>query len=275
MIKRFWFLVIVLGLTVVLWMPDAEAVPVTLTDFNSTAYIDSEYGMSQWTVDNVDHMYRQYFWYRLGATGGESDLSGLSPVVTQFAPNIAQIDYTDGLNGLTFMTMYSLYGGTAGSGTADIAEQIRIVNTGASAVDLHFFQYTDFDLGGTISDDYISGDLDSFTQGDYLSGGVFSETVATLADSFEPNTYPNLVWSLEDGSPTTLAYTSGTASMTGRLDYEWAFGWDIPLGPGGSVIISKDKVVHPMVPEPGMLILLGSGFVGLAAFARLKRRKTV
>ncbi len=44
---------------------------IVLTDDNSTAVFDlnSSDGMKDWTVDGVDHMQRQWFWYRVGSSG--------------------------------------------------------------------------------------------------------------------------------------------------------------------------------------------------------------
>ena len=64
----------------------AGAEVVELADNNSTAYINTDheegmvpddYGMIAWEVDGINHMYQQWFWYRVGLTGGESSISTL------------------------------------------------------------------------------------------------------------------------------------------------------------------------------------------------------
>ena len=50
----------------------ADAVTFTLTDLNSSAQINdaSQNGMFNWTVNGVNQLAQQWFWYRTGSTGG-------------------------------------------------------------------------------------------------------------------------------------------------------------------------------------------------------------
>ncbi len=47
----------------------AQAAPITLVDHNSSVTIDpdSQAGMHDWVVDGVDHLFQQWFWYRIGS----------------------------------------------------------------------------------------------------------------------------------------------------------------------------------------------------------------
>ena len=64
---------------------------VALTDANSSANIDpfstagvDFRGMNNWTVDGVNHMFQQWFWFRVGEGGPESR-------VTRRACSVARI----------------------------------------------------------------------------------------------------------------------------------------------------------------------------------------
>jgi hypothetical protein len=236
-----------------------------LTDLNSTAVIDPA-GASSWTVDGKNHLFDQLFFYRIGDTGGESSLGDIFTASSSLS-NFASFNYSGA--GFDVLVNYVLTGGSAGSGTADLAETIRIRNNGTSALSFHFFQYCDFDLVPNIGDD-IGRLTNANTVRQSDSGTTLSETVVTPVPShWEINTYPNTLFSLTNGSPTTLS--DGTSPL-GPGDITWAFQWDFNLAPGGTFIISKDKLIHP-VPLPPSVLLLGTGLLGVGLL-RFRRKNS-
>lgn len=245
-----------------LWgLPGAQAVTVTLSDFNSTATIDADTqaGMNSWVVDNVPMLYQQWFWYRIGNTA-EQSINTISPASVVSTGNFARLTYTNAT--LSVELVYSMLGGTTGSNTSDIAEQIRIRNLTRSGLDLHFFQYSDFDLGGFSNDTVriVSSTRVDQTDPQY----ALAETVVTPpASNWEANFYNNTLVALNDGVATDLNNNAGP--LTG--DATWAYQWDIVIPADGTFLISKDKRISP-APEPSMLLLLGAGLVGLGILRR-------
>jgi hypothetical protein len=254
---------------------NAAAAPVTLTDRNSSVIIDSatHAGMLNWTVDGTNHLSQQWFWYRLGASGPESPINTL-PVLgqvvtnTNFNAGVDTLAVRYGTGDFRVEIRYSLHGGTLGSGTADVSETIRFENHGATPLDVHFYQYNNFDLGGTPNDD-IAVRSNANTIQQYDAGSVFAETVSTpVADHFEIAMLPVTRAKLDDGIATTL---SDGSVVVGPGDLAWALEWDFTLAAGSSKIISKDKLVVPtqnQVSNPATLLLLGSGLFGTAVFVR-------
>lgn len=244
---------------------------VTLSDLNSTAKLDalSQSGMYQWTVDGQNQLNQQWFWFRVG-NAAEASINTIStPTITTY--NGTRGVTTTYANGqFSVQIDYLLTGGTAGSGTADIAETIRIINTSGSQLDFHFFQYSDFDLAGTPTDDSvmltpISG---KYYLSDQVQGASLMETVVTPpATRGEAALYSFTKDKLNDGVASDL----NNMNTAGPGDATWALQWDLSIAADGSVIISKDKRLQlALVPEPSALALLG---LGLAAFSIRKKRK--
>ncbi len=265
--KQLWKILGIVAL-VLLVAPQANSTVYTLTSGNSTANVDtgSSTGMYGWTIDGTSLLYQQWFWYRVGNTGGEHSVDSLGLIgATQPTSNILLADFGS-RSGLEINVSYLMTGGTAGSNVADVAETITIHNHGTSALDFHFFQYSDFDLNRrTLADEVtIDHSLRFVDQRPATlgSGPMLSETVLTGSHApshAEANFYANTLNSLMDGSPTTLNdhLTAGPGDVT------WAFQWDTVIGAGGAFIISKDKTVAP-VPEPATLALFGGIMVLLA-----------
>ncbi len=279
--------------------PAARAIPigdggpmiVPLEDENSKVAFDlfSGGGMQNWTVDGVVHLERQWFWWREGPEGGERPLSE-----DDFEVEDAAAFDTDGDADLdTLFARYvgadfevemrfSLMGGEPGTPWSDVVEQVRVENTSDRVLDLHFFQYADFDLADTPYDDEIwilgpaeEDDEDDevrnlVEQGDGALDLLESLTVMTpAAHRWQAGDATALLALLNDDDATTLDNTDYAMGVPGQLDPAWALQWRVPpLEPGVAVILSKDKLI---LPEPATLALVGLG--GAASLLARRRRR--
>ena len=255
----------------------ANAQIITLVDGGAVAQINagSQAGMFNWTIQGIPLLAQQWFWYRLGPTGPESSIDTIA------APTITLSSGTRGVTlGYASLQMlvqidYLLTGSApVASGqvaVSDIAETIRIQNTSAAPLDLHFYQYSDFDLG--------AGGGDTIQLGRNL-GGLFNEalqqfsTVAVSETVLSPGAnhgevglFPNTLNKLNNGVADTL---SDNAGPLGPADTTWAFQWDRILNPGSSLIISKDKNLSLVVPEPSAV-----GILSLCVAVAVWRRRSV
>ncbi len=260
----------------------APAQIVTLTDNNSVAQINvgSQQGMFYWAVQNTpsslqNQLHQQWFWYRVGAAGPEHSIDTLgAPVISGLTPSTLTTTYYDSLNRFNVAVTYTLQGGAFASGTSDITEQVRINNTSGSDLDFHFFQYSDFDLGGTPGGDSVTlfpSMLNGrINQSDQVSGATFVEVVNTPgANHGEAAFVPVTLTELNDANATVLNDILGPV---GPGDVAWALEWDRLIGVGGSLQISKDKQLGvEFVPEPSALALLSLGLIGYV----LHRRRLV
>jgi len=252
----------------------SQAQVFTLEDGNSRAQINagSSAGMFEWMVDGQNQLRQQWFWYRVGATGGESAINTLGlagfnlsthPVVT---PNQLTLNYTNAAFNLDLD--YVLTGGSVGSGVSTIGEGIRIFNRTATTLSLHLFQYSDFNLLGTATDSSLAlgrNNFNLFNEAFQTDGTTYFAEPANSpgANHGQVSAYPVLLNLLADGNPTTLNDDGGPL---GAGDLTWALQWDLEIPANGSVIISKTKFVT--VPEPTSAALLA---LGLGAWA-IRRR---
>ena len=253
----------------------SQAQIVTLTDNNSVAQVNtaSQAGMFNWSVNGQNQLAQQWFWFRVGATGPEASINTISaPTIT--TPNASTLYTSYANNSYGVQIKYSLTGGSAVSGKADMGESIVINNTSASALDFHFFQYSDFNLGGATGGQTVqlgknlSGLFNEALQ--TAPGVAFTETVLTPgANHGEAGLVNTTLVKLNDGTPTTL---NDNAGPVGPGDATWAFEWDLSIAPGSSALISKDKYIQLQpIPEPSSLALIS---LGLAGCALIKRRRS-
>jgi hypothetical protein len=293
----FWIAGIFIASAILLTAQSAHAVVVTLDNGNSRAVFHTEasdggiLGMNTWLVDGIDHMYEQWFWYRVGSQTREHRIDGTGPLVHTGSPTV-DLDfdtlpdfllatYTDSETIITpeqfrIQLRYGLTGGSALSNRSDMVEVIRVENRGPAPLNISLFQYVDFDLNNTAGDDsvQITGlPANTARQADPLL--QISETVVTPPPSrWTVGTFPGIRNSLDDAGITNLSNSSGPLFGT---DAEWAFQWDdtglFAIPPGGSILISKDKNIRPgVLPEPSSFVMAGLGVLVAVGYARWRRR---
>jgi hypothetical protein len=244
-------------------LPASAIVGSTLTDGNSSVTFNpaSSALMSSWIVDSVQQLKQQTFFYRVGSSGPELPLTGLTlGTVTASGTGSTggfttlDVPYTGA--GFTIDVTYVLTGGQAGSRGSAMNATIKVVNTSpTSPLDFHFFQYADFDLSGA-DQITINNGRDAFQTS---ALGHVSEVITTPLPSHHAAgllTDPSSIYSLlTDGLPTTLSDASGPSAAG---DATWAFEWDQSIAANGTLLISKSMSI---TPEPATLFLLGAGLV--------------
>jgi hypothetical protein len=269
--KFFLFGIVTFVLASSVWQSQAQIV--TLVNNNSIAQVNtgSSAGMFYWSVDGQNQLAQQWFWYRIG-NNAEAPINTISaPTIT--LPNAQTLYTTYGNVGYSVQVNYSLTGGLSGSGRSDIGESITINNYTAASLDFHFFQYSDFDLGGVTGGQTIQ-------LGKNL-GGFFNEAQqtgpgATLDESLtvaapgaqhgEANFFNATLVKLNNGVPDNL---NDNAGPLGPGDATWALQWDLLIAPGSSALISKDKYIQlSPIPEPSTLALISLGLAGIALRSR-------
>jgi hypothetical protein len=259
-----------LGLFTSVWQCQAGPAVLTLADGNSVAYVNtaSQDGMFNWSVNGLNQLNQQWFWYRVGNTAERSiDSIGVASI-SQSVANVGTVTYTS--SGIfSVATTYTLTGGTPiTSGASDIGEAIRINNLSGAPLDFHFFQYSDFNLGGTPGDDKTA--LGTSLGGLFNEALVWdtalamTETVDTVsapgANHGEVAAFGATLAKLNDVIPDVL---SDVAGPLGPAHNTWALEWDLNIAAGDSAILSLDKNLHTtLVPEPSSLTLISLGLIG-------------
>jgi len=242
-----------------------QAQVVTLNNGNSSASVDltvgNHGGMNNWTVDLVNQLSQQWFWYRVGNTAQATiDTVGNLSFTTP-NPNVLFSTYHN--TQFSIEVDYTLTGGSAGSGSSDINESIRVTNLTATSLDFHLYQFSHYKLGGitggataTLQKNGLGKFIGAF-QGN--SSIEFNETVATPGgDRGEANLSAATLLGELNGP----AYSLNDNLSAGPGDVGYALEWDNSILAGGGFIIGKDKSISP-VPEPTTLALLSVGLVAI------------
>lgn len=251
----------------------ANATTAILSNLNSTASIDtgSLSGMYNWNIDGANPLVTQQFWYRVGTSGGESSINTLTQ--TGFAYTDVDFDgfneralvkYTNTVSKFTLQVQTTLQGGSLGSKGSDIAEIITIKNVGTSALDFHFFMYTDFKLSLS-SNDKITF-LNSTTALQTNVNGAFITTIASasgITSSNEAALFPTLFTSLTNSTPTILSGVLGPLTGDATFGYEW----DVSIAVNGTLTVTVDKNAMA-IPEPSSMVLALGGFILLGVLGR-------
>jgi len=244
---------------------------ITLADKNSVAQVNlgSQAGMFNWTADGQNQLVQQWFWYRVG-NNPEASINTIGGL-TFSTPDARSLNSTYDNGSYAVTISYLLTGFSPGSGVSDIAETISILNRTGAPLEFHFFQYSDFDLGGAGNDTIqlgknLRGQYNEASQSD--PAVALTETVVTPgANHGEAAFFNTTLAKLNNGVADNL---NDNVGPVGPGDVTWALQWDFSIAPGSSVGISKDKYLHILaIPEPSALALLAVG--GAALILRRRR----
>lgn len=255
----------------VITAPNSHAWDYTLTNGNSSVKIlaDKVRGMSDWTVDGVPQLWEQSFFYRKGNSGGEKSIANLALNWAEQTSENSLTTLYEKAGQFNIEITYTLFGGAEGSSASTIGEQIKITNLSGNLLNFHFFQFVDFDLGGSHENDTLQLGQDIsglYTSAYQNKGNVYfaDEIVSPGAQHAEAGLSPTIYDKLMDNSPTTLSGNVGP--VTG--DATWAFQWDAAIPVGGSFSIALNKSVFvTSIPEPSTLALIPAA-LALLAYAR-------
>ena len=238
----------------------------TLADANASARIDvsSQTGLRDWTVDGQDRLNQEWFCYRIGSAGPEASIDTIScPAVVQQTASTLKTTYAN--NRISIQVLYSLTGGSSGSGAASVSEQIQIRNLAGHALDFQFFEYADLDFPGTTQLEQDPAGLfnEAFVNG---SGSSVSDTLDTEISPGANHGVAGLgtLCQLNDPVPTTFADHPGPSPNAG-----WTLEWDSAIAAKGTLLLTQVMNFDSLpVPEPSVLSLMLLGLAGFSSFLK-------
>ena len=240
----------------------------TVTDGADSITVNatSQTGLFTWTDDGINHAFQQWFWFRDGA-GPESSLDTLTLNTADATADTITLNYSG--SGLDVTVVYDL--DDLGVGESRIRESVVITNTSGAVIDLHWFEYTDFDVNASISDEtaQISATLDRITQVDSDHVTMIVTSASPTPDHYEIDTFPAIRDLLNDGAATVLADSPAAVTLFGPTDITHAFQWDVVVSAGDSFNIDKTKQLGTIARVGGVTSFSGasgsSGSIALLA----------
>jgi len=255
----------------------------TMSNGGSTALVNvgnnGVLGMNSWTVGGVNgsQLNQQWFWYSVnGAVQQPINTIG-APAVVNFSSPATPIDnlgvaYQNAQ--LTVQVQYILSGNGVNSGSADMVENLSIVNNSASSINLSFYQYSNFNLfQNNLNSVSLSSGPGGYTGATQTTGGPDGNGIAEVIDAPLANYGEAALVGQTLGELNGPSYyTLNDNASAGPGDVTWAFQWNVNLGAGDTFNITKDKGLSiQLVPEPSTLAFIA---MGIGAFGLSLRRKT-
>lgn len=274
--NRYSALLSLLAISLVIQSFSANAQIQTISDGNASADINvgAQPGMFNWSIAGQDQLNQQWFWFRTGV-GPEASIDTISAAAVTTYNGTRGLQTTYGNAQFSVRIDYLISGGLLAGTKSIIAEEITINNLSGAPLPFHFFQYSDFNLGGIPGGDNVVVGAPNFLTGKYnvvdqfKPGVALQEAVVTPgADRAEVSIIPGTLNKLNDGNVDILNNVTGPV---GPGNVTWAFQWDFLIAPGGTEVISKNKYIQlNAIPEPTSLALLAVG--GLLMAARKSRK---
>ena len=130
----------------------AGASSYTLGARDTSVQLDLAGGLSQWTVDGVNQLNLQTFYYSVGSGPATSiytiGLPSAPTITTNFSKTTVTLNTTYADPIISVGTQFQIQSSPVGSGKATLAQTFTINNPSSTAQVYHFYQYSDFDLGG-------------------------------------------------------------------------------------------------------------------------------
>ena len=275
----YWTSVVAVCITFAAAASATAAPTYVLSNGNATATFEvggigeGDHGQTAWSLDGIEHLSQQWFWYRVGDTGPETMITDANNGLTLVSHSeldlgagfghILDLEYHDP-HGRFEITMGFTFVGAGNVSSID--EQITIINTSGAPLDFHFFELLDFDLAHDPGGDVLRFPSNNTVQS---ADGLFtsSEVVSTSANP--PSAYEGgggeAIWNkLNDGGADNLSNTPALGTTISPADAGIAFQWDWVIPTGGAEQISKLKRIEQVVvPSPsawaGGLALLSLG----------------
>jgi hypothetical protein len=245
----------------------AKSAVLTLSHDNSVVSFDPNYsinpannGLILWTVDDVNQLFQNQFWYRIGSQDRESPINNLNLIhLDQSQPGDKQISANYAGSGFEIAIDFTLDGDSEGSGRSNLFENIAIKNTSFDKLDFHLFNYTDFDLNDNGTQDTTKIGSNKAEQFDQFTWAT--EVIEPRATYYQVSPVSTILDALEDNASTTL---NDLPSLLSSGDNAYAFQWDFTLDPEKSFLIKNYKSLQS-VPEPTIIPAL----VGLSSLMLL------
>jgi predicted protein tyrosine phosphatase len=255
---------------------DASGQIFNLSNGNSAVSVNasSPSGMFNYSVDSINQVDNQWFYYRAGGMTSQASIDSLGALIaTQSSARNLSLTYTG--DQYTARVVYTLTGGSSGSGQSGLNESVTFINTSSTAsLKLSFFDYANFALGGASSGQTLQFGTSSLPPPTHYNnfvqtGGGMSLTASLISGGspthVEAATYSQTLSGLNSGSSITLNDNAGPVSG----NVSGTFEWDTTLAPGSSLTISE---LVSVVPEPSNIWLLAFGLAVGAIVSRLHKR---
>jgi len=254
----------------------------TLSAQNSSVQINLAGGISPWLIDGVNQLNQQWFYYSVGS-GPVNSIDTIAPwsVPTLGHGSSPTLTETYANSIISVKTQFTLQGQLAGSGKATLGDSITINNPSATAQTYHFYQYSDFYLGGSSGGQSVNFNINGAgtayqviqTGGADLTGTVTALAGGgTVAPEEQAGLYDGTMFGLVNGNP---APSLNNTLNAGPGNVNFAYEWDVTLAaygnPGSSLTLSEIQAVVPIVPEPSSVALITSGMLALGLFYRCRQ----
>ena len=200
-----------------------------------------------------DHMFQNWWWYRTDSDTREFALSNLT-AFDQPQANTVSLTYAEG--GLTYEITYTL--SDSGDNQAVVVAQLTIANTTSTPITLNLFNYSDFDMDGS-----IGGDRAELVRPDYMR--VYETNTAHIVAAETP-----FAWQISAFSgvrdlltDTDINDLNNSGSPFGPGDFTGAFQWRFTLqgGESRSTALALTLNVEPPSCRPHSGDVTGEGCV--------------